>query len=95
MTVEIKYNDKIYEVIEVKNAYILTLNLHNKTERSQILNIDELQFDKPYIRLDRVLPNGGAVELLIIKTEEVLLEKYKGLINLSISFNGVTVESKL
>ena len=96
MTVEIKHNNRIYEIVEVANAYISGLNLRNEaSERVQTLNIDELQFDKQYIRFKRDLPNGINMELLIIKTDAELLKKYSGLTNLYVGINGVTVEAKL
>lgn len=95
MIIEIKHNDILHETIEVKNAYVLGLNLCNKSERTQRLNIDDLRFDKPDGRLGRTLPNGGYIELLIIKSDEDTLSKYEGLYNLSINFAGVTVEAKL
>lgn len=95
MIIEIEQNDKIHEIIEVKNAYILGINIINKTERTQKHYTDELQFDKPYIHFDRLLPNGYYMDLLLIKTDKDTLSKYKGIDNLSIKLDGVTVESKL
>ena len=95
MIIEIKQNDKIHEIIEVKNAYILGINIINKTERTRKHYTDELQFDKPYIHFDRLLPNGYYMDLLLIKANEDTWSRYKGIDNLSIKFDCVTVESKL
>lgn len=94
MIVEIKYEGKLYETIEVNNAYVLGLTFKNKTKQTQTLD-GNADFDERRTYLGRILPNGGFIELLIIKIDEEIIKKYKGLINLSIVYDSVDVVATL
>lgn len=95
MTVEIKYQGETCEIIDVKNAYVLGLKFSDKSSRVRNSDTDELQLDKPYTFLARVLPNGTYIELLIIKTDGETAAKYKGFTAFSLDNNGVRVSATL
>jgi len=94
MIVEIKYEGKLYETIEVNNAYVLGLTFKNKTKQTQTLDGNH-DSDKRYTYLGRVLPNGVLIKLLIIKIDEEIIKKYKGLTTLSIVSDNLDVVATL
>ncbi len=95
MTIRTEYNGSIVEVIEIENAYVLGINFSNKSYAETTDHVNEPFFDKPYVYLKRILPNGSSIVFLIIKADEELISKYKGFTALVLNYDGINIKATL
>ena len=94
MTINITCDGKQYRVIKKECAYILSVSIQNSSGEA-VLDLDALNFSEDFIRYQENLPNGMSIELVLVKGDEAILKKYKGLTTLDASFNGVKVTATL
>lgn len=92
MTIKISYRGAPIEEIVKKNACIIGFSLSNSFSQ---LNLDSLQINNGYIRLNRNLPNGMSVEFFIYEMSESMYKKYADLNNLSVSMENISIEARL
>ncbi len=95
MTIKVEYNGSIYEEIKIDGAYILGINFSNKSNNQSTVNTVEFRPNKPYAYIERPLPNGASVVFLIIKINDALIEKYKGLTTFMLDYDGINIKATL
>ena len=91
MTISIKYNGSVFEVIEIENSYVLGINFSNKSYAEAKDDMNEPFLDKPYVYLKRILPNGSSIVILIIKSDE----ESKGFVAFVLNYDGINIKAML
>ena len=94
MTLNITCDGKPYRVIKKKNAYVLGVSINNSLKES-ILDLDSLNFDDGFINFRENLPNGTSMEIAIVTADSEIMDRYRGLETLNVSFNGVEIKATL
>ena len=94
MTLNITCDGKPYRVIKKKNAYVLGVSINNSLKES-ILDLDSLNFDDGFINFRENLPNGTSTEIAIVTADSEIMDRYRGLETLNVSFNGVEIKATL